>query len=278
MEKIKIETRNETSISATHYKTDNQDKAIIISAATGVPQGYYSRISEYYQSQGYGVLTFDYTGIGESGDIKVKSNMSDWGRFDLDACIDWAKNKYQNVYVIGHSVGGQIFPFVSDPARVKAAYFVASQSAFWKHWEGLERLKVLYFWYFVVPVLTRVFGYLPNWGMKSNGEHLPSLIAREWMSWGKHPEGVLQGLEERKQLFGRIKLPVRFVSVDDDHNLAPASAVIDLMKQYSKAKTSHEHLVPEEYNLKKVGHFGFFKERVKEQLWNKPLEFFNEHS
>ncbi len=277
MKTFQIVTSNANQLSATHYSESAHQKIIIITAATGVPQGYYHKFASHVQSRGYDAVTFDYSGIGQSGNHHTKTQMSDWGRYDLDAVIQWCSERYSSIFLLGHSVGGQIFPFVSQPDLVSAAYFVASQSAFWKHWEGLERLKVLWFWYFNVPVLTRLYGYLPNWGMKSNGEHLPSPVAREWMAWGRHPEGVLQGLQDRRMLIDRIKIPMKFVSLADDHTLAPVNAVKELMKQYSNALSSHEHIIPAAIGLKRIGHFGFFKEKMKDKLWHMPIEFFDQN-
>lgn len=51
----------------TLYTPSNIIRAkIVVSSATGVPQAFYRRFSEYATQLGYQVLTFDYRGVGKS--------------------------------------------------------------------------------------------------------------------------------------------------------------------------------------------------------------------
>ncbi len=267
-------------LSATLYETeDGKDKPIIIVAgATAAPQIYYARFAAYAASEGYNVLTFDYRGVGKSLYTTLKNSrakMTDWGIYDLSAAIDWAKKSgHRTIHLLGHSVAGQVFPLARNAFRVKSAYFVASQTAAQRYWRGLEKFKVWVFWYILIPVLTRIYGYLPGWSMGGK-VGIPSTAAWEWRSWGKHPLGVLQGIKLRKEAFADINIPVHFISLQHDKTLAPQRAVKVLQSQYAGATSSHEHLMARDYNAKKLDHFDFFRGKHKEALWAKPLRFFD---
>ena len=269
-------------LSATFYETaESASKPlIIIGAATATPQVYYARFARYAALEGYNVLTFDYRAVGRSLFTSLKNSrakMTDWGIYDLSAAIDWAKrNGFTKVNLLGHSVAGQVFPLAKNAFRVKAAYFVASQSAAQQHWRGFEKFKVWVFWYILIPTLTRIYGYLPGWSMGGK-VGMPSTAAWEWRSWGRHPLGVLQGIKSRKEAFADINIPVHFVSLQHDKTLAPQRAVKVLQSQYAGATSSHEHLLAKDFNAKKLSHFDFFRGKHKEALWHKPLEFFAQH-
>jgi predicted alpha/beta hydrolase len=65
---------------------------IVVSSATGVPQAFYRRFSEYAAQLGYQVLTFDYRGVAKSAPRQLKGfKMSylDWGTLDLAGAIDY---------------------------------------------------------------------------------------------------------------------------------------------------------------------------------------------
>ncbi len=279
---IWLEAMDGARLSATLYETEKgQSKPIIIiGAATSTPQIYYARFAAYACSEGYNVLTFDYRSVGKSLFTTLKNSqakMTDWGIYDLSAAIDSVKKMgYRNIFLLGHSVAGQVFPLAKNAFRIKAAYFVASQTAAQRYWSGIEKFKVWIFWYILIPLLTRIYGYLPGWSMGGK-VGMPSTAAWEWRSWGTHPLGVLQGIKSRKEAFADINIPVHFVSLQHDKTLAPPKAVKQLQAQYAAATTSYEHLIAKQHNAKRLGHFDFFRGKHKEALWRKPLDFFDSH-
>ncbi len=280
---IWLEARDGAKLSATLFEASAKaaKAIIIIAAATASPQTYYRRFASATASDEWDVLTFDYRGVGRSLHTRLKysrAKMTDWGMLDLDAAIRWAKSSgYQNIYLLGHSVAGQIFPLAENAHRVKAAYFVGSQTAAQRYWHGFSKFKVWIFWFILIPTLTRLYGYLPGWSMGGK-VGIPSTTAWEWRTWGKHPQGVLQGLEDRKQAFAEIDIPMKLISLEHDNTLAPRAAVEALMTYYPQARTSHEHLLAKSYNADKLGHFDFFRSRFKDSLWPKPVDFFREHN
>lgn len=279
-EKFKIETDDYFSISATLFtKEARSPHLIIIGPATGAPQYYYKSFAEY--ASGYAdfdVVTFDYRGIGESlygSVIDCPAKMSDWGEKDLKAVIKWADDKYEKIFMIGHSVAGQIFPKATNNKRITAAYFVGAQSAYYGHWKGLWKVYISCFWHVIIPVVTFTFDYLPGWTMGGNIP-IPKKVALEWRKWGLHKKGVIQSHPDMIRKFEAVRIPMHFVTINDDKLLAPAAATQKLMNAYTNAVTSYQFIKPKDLGLKRIGHFGFFKKSFKKQLWPMPMFFFTQ--
>ncbi|RED99851.1 alpha/beta hydrolase family protein [Marinoscillum furvescens] len=280
-EAFELLTADKTTISATlHTHAEKSPHLIIIGPATGAPQYYYHGFAKYAsQYKDFDVLTFDYRGIGKSlkGSVKdAKATMTDWGAQDLAAAIRWGDKRYDKICLIGHSVAGQIFPKAPNNDRILAAYFVGSQTAYYGKWRGLWLLYVLIFWYVLIPITTALYNYLPGWTMGGKIA-VPKPAAKEWRRWGIHPEGVLQGDPQMAKRFANVKIPLHFVSIQDDKLLAPGRATQALMHYYKNAVTSFQFIKPKDLKLSKIGHFGFFKKEFRKQLWPMPIFFFSQY-
>ncbi|MCI0691802.1 alpha/beta fold hydrolase [candidate division KSB1 bacterium] len=255
-------------------RTDDEPLAII-AAATAVQRSYYEKFAQFLAQNGFHALTFDYRGIGSSRPENHKgfhAEMHEWGALDLAGVIDWitAVVAPSQILLVGHSVAGQIFPFAKNNHRVSAAYFVASQSAYWKLWNGKERATVFALWHFSIPLATKLFGYLPGWVL-GNGEDLPAGVAREWARWARHPDYLLSHDVSVWKKFQRVNIPLKFMSFTDDALIAPKRAVQAIASWYGSADKEYRHIHPKEIGAKAIGHFGFFRESFRETLWQEAL-------
>ncbi|GAB4250520.1 MAG: alpha/beta fold hydrolase [Ekhidna sp.] len=266
-------------IAATHYGFEGSPM-VIISPALGTHRKYYDAFANYLFNEGFQVLTFDYRGIGESRtSLKdPQSTLTNWGKQDLTAAISWANthDPRQPIMLVGHSVAGQIFPLAENKHQVKAAYFVASQTASNLYWSMPERWKVKLFWNLILPTTTALTGKLPSWAYGGK-QDLPKYAAVEWAEWGTHQNGVIQDDQDRMKAFKEISIPLRFISLDDDNMLAPRKAVERLMDQYGSPSKEHFHWYPDEFMKKSIGHFGFFRSQ-NEDLWNDALIWLNRYA
>jgi predicted alpha/beta hydrolase len=283
MKKVKpfrILKLNKTKIGATLFTDGTKSPhLIIISSAAGTLQGYYSKFAEYTSGyKEFDAVTFDYEGIGASlkGPLQnVQSNMSSWAREDLKCIIEWASSRYDQIFLVGHSVTGQIFPKAQNHKRIRSCYLVSSQSAANRHWRGLWRLYTLIFWYLIIPSAVYFYKYLPGWAFGSNIS-LPKNVALEWRKWGTHRDGSRQGDENMIKRFNAVKIPMHFVSFEDDKMLAPSEATHALMHWYRNAITTFQFIRPKDLGLKEVGHFGFFKSSSAKHLWPMPIYYFTQ--
>lgn len=276
MKPIEIKTNDNNYIVANIYEADNSETVLIIASATGVKQSFYKKFAEYLCTKGITVITFDYSGIGESLQTsikKVKTNVAHWGKVDLDSVIKHAKNNYSDskLVVLGHSIGGQLIGLAKSSLEVNKILLVATQSGYWKLWKGKNRMKMWANWYLLFPILTNLFSYMPS--KKISGmENLPKNVAKQWSSWGKNPNYLFDEFSEQNLYFNKISCPIVSLSIEDDF-YAPKQAVDWFVNKFKKANIKRVHIIPSNYNSKNIGHFGMFRENFSETLWESIVKF-----
>ncbi|EDP72021.1 putative hydrolase [Flavobacteriales bacterium ALC-1] len=258
-------------------KTSN-NKSLVISSATGVLQHYYYKFAIYLSKLGYTVYTFDYYGIGKSNsniDALKKNiiNLKCWGENDQASVIDYAKaqNQKHEIIAITHSIGGQILAFNKSISKIDAIITVASQSGYWKHWKGYERIRMFAFWHLMIPLLTPVFGYFPAKKMKLF-ENLPKQMVYQWMRWGKHKDYMLSEFDFKNLEFKNYNKRLLVLSFPRDE-YASKSSVDWLAKLFNNSNIDRRHIIPEDIGIENVGHFGFFRSKFEDSLWKMTHEW-----
>lgn len=247
------------------------EAAVVIGSATGVPRRLYQYFAEFLAEGGLATLAFDYRGIGGSlaGPLRgFQATAEDWGVKDIAGAHGWLGGQFPQVPLlhVGHSIGGQLLGLSPTRDRVHAALLIAAQSGHWRHWGGLARLGIFLFWYAAVPVLCRLYGYLPMRRLVG-GEDVPRGVALQWMEWGRHPDYVLSSPRARaEQGFASFARPLRLYGFSDDR-FAPPAAVDALARMYATAPKDVRHLTPGQLGMKKTGHFGCFMPWAKPVLW-----------
>ena len=106
--------------------------AVLIVPAMGVAQEYYARFAAWLAGEGFVVATFDYRGTGRSRPAAMRNSLRgfeatvfDWARLDCGALLRGLQGLRDEgeaaqslpIYWIGHSLGGQILPFVPGHER-----------------------------------------------------------------------------------------------------------------------------------------------------------------
>jgi len=272
-EEIQLETPLGYHIGLTKFSSEtNIKKTLVISSATGVLQKYYYKIASHFASLGYICYTFDYYGIGKSNaSIKaLKQNTCDlktWAENDQTTVVKFAKEKNpnHNLTLLTHSLGGQLIAFNKQHLLIDNIVTIASQSGYYKHWKGLDCFKMFVYWNFLLPIPTSLFGYFPA---KKMGlfENLPKQVAMQWRRWANQPNYMLSEFEITQTNFNKIACPILVLSFPRDF-YAPKSSVDWLANQYTRAKIDRRHIIPKEFNIPDVKHFGFFRDVYKDSLW-----------
>lgn len=267
---LHIETAGGHLIAAQWFGPKESHTTVIISSATGVKQSYYKKFAAYIAGHGIAVVTFDYYGIGDSFDLPIRrlqNNAHDWGRIDLESVICYARQANPNaaIVLLGHSIGGQLIGLTPAARHAKKVILVAAQSGYWRYWRGKSRVSMWLNWYVTFPLLLNLFGYLPSKKFSAM-ENLPKNVASQWRSWCVSPNYYLDHLPASDLYFQHIDAALLSISIQDDH-YAPRKAVDWLTGQYENSKVSRRHIKPTEYEVSKIGHFGVFREKFKETLW-----------
>ncbi len=114
---LTIMTDRNRALAATVYRPKQAVKtAVMIAPATGIKRQFYNNFASFLAKNGFGVLTFDNEGIGESltTDLaKCDATLISWGRHDMPAVLDALQDEFADAtyHLIGHSAGGQLIGF-----------------------------------------------------------------------------------------------------------------------------------------------------------------------
>ncbi|PTX91223.1 alpha/beta fold hydrolase [Opitutus sp. ER46] len=248
--------------------------AIVLAPAMAVPQRFYAPLATWLAERGWAVVTFDYRGVGRSrrGSLrKLRTNVLDWANLDAGAVLAAVRRRHAGAPVtwIGHSLSGQIVPFVPGAETLDRVITIGSGSGYWRENAKPLRHYVWALWYLAMPVSVALCGYYPGRVLRMVGD-LPRGVARQWRRWCLHPEyavGVEPGARHR---FAAMRAPVHALSFTDDEFMSERN-VASLHGFYVNARVTRRRLDPREFGLKRIGHFGFFREQHRETLWRHEL-------
>ena len=244
--------------------------SVVIGGAMGVRQSFYEAFARWMAQQGFRVTTFDYRGHGDSlhGAMRdVKADLFDWAQ-DYEAVISAAKAALpmQPLYLLGHSLGAQLPGLLRKPGQVDGLLSVAAGSGYWRDNAPKLRRVVPYFWWVLVPLATRLCGYFPGRALKKVGD-LPAGVSLQWRRWGLHPaySGGAEG-PDVAQSYGAVRFPVLALSMADDE-LMTLRGTHNLVNLYANTERRVESISPAELKVRRIGHFGFFRDQFRQSLW-----------
>jgi predicted alpha/beta hydrolase len=267
---LRVPAADGYSLAATLFVPDREgDSVAVLSAGMGIPRGFYGRYASYLASRGVAVLTFDYRGVGGSRPARLRrfhATATDWGAKDLSGAIEWSADRFARVAAIGHSLGGQLIGLAPSNPRLARILFIASQSAYWRHWDSPRKVLLLAMWSTALPATAAALGMFPGRAL-GLGEDVPEHVMREWSAWCRSPHynaGPPGG--SRRAGFARVTAPIHAYSFSDDW-YAPRRAVDALLASYPSARSEHRHVAPPDLGLSRLGHFGFFREGPTKALW-----------
>ena len=250
--------------------TERWRGSVLIVPAMGVPQRYYQPFALWLADQGYLVAGFDYRGMGRSrrGPLsRVEADIFTWAKQDTATVLEALSRRAPGLPItwIGHSLGGQILPFVPNRARVSRVITVGTGSGYWKENSPPLKRKVWLLWFGIAPLTLPLFGYFPGnlFGMVGD---LPQGVMRQWRNWCLHPDYAVgvEGEAVRAQ-FAAVKTPIESLSFTDDEFMS-AENVASLHSFYTGVKPVMHRINPADAGVKRIGHFGFFKPGM-EALW-----------
>lgn len=259
---------------ATGSASDNGNSGaawLLVNSAMGVRRQFYRHLAGYLAGRGIGVLTYDYRGVGDSTIDRARLpgvQLEDWGLKDFPAALAWleARADASRVVVLGHSVGGQILGLTPRVLDVAGLVGVACQSGYWRLWHGIERLKLLAFWYAVIPLLTTLSARFPaSWfGL---GRSIPSGVARQWARWGRDPDYVRSTrVGPQPQYYTAVRCPLRTYYIEQDW-LATECAARAWHDWFPNAHREFINLGVRGTAGRPLGHFGFFNPDIGAAAW-----------
>lgn len=251
---------------------------VVLAAAIGVPQTFYTAFAQWLAAQGFAVTTFDYRGHAASqrGPLRTQqADLMDWAQ-DCHAVaahlrgLDTAAGAVRPLYWLGHSVGAQLPGLCQSVLPIDGLLAIASGSGYWRDNALPTKRKVLLWWWLIQPMVTTMYGCLPGkrWGLVGD---LPAGVVWQWRRWCMHPDYSLGVEGERvRQSYGAARYPVHALAVEDDEMMSLRSTQ-SLVGWYRNAPQTIESLRPQEAGVPRIGHFGFFRAAMAATLWPRAL-------
>ncbi|MBI3884147.1 MAG: alpha/beta fold hydrolase [Opitutae bacterium] len=244
---------------------------VLVAPAMGCPQTYYAPFAAWLAAQGFLAATFDYrgTGLSHRGSLRgFRADLWDWARLDCGAMVAELDRRAPEVplHWVGHSLGGQIIPFVPGRERIKKIVTVATGSGYWRENSPALRRMVWWLWFVVVPLALPLAGYFPGKRLRKVGD-LPKGVMAQWRKWCLHPEYAAgaEGAGARAE-YAAVRTPITSLSFTDDEMMS-ARNIESLHSFYTNAPRTMRRFSPAEAGVARIGHFGFFRKDARTSLW-----------
>jgi predicted alpha/beta hydrolase len=175
------------------------------------------------------------------------------------------------LYLMGHSLGAQLPGLLRNTHKVTGLVSIAAGSGYWR--DNAPRIKapILYFWWVLVPLATRLFGYFPGRRLRKIGD-VPAGVMLQWRRWCLNPLYSLGAEGEAARVsYGAVKFPVLALAITDDE-LMTLRGTRTLLDFYANAPRAVERIAPADVQARRIGHFGFFREQFRASLWPRAVE------
>ena len=244
---------------------------VLIVPAMGVEQRFYAAFAQWLAEHGFVTVTFDYVGMGLSRQGPLRDLQVDvigWGRHDCSAMLDAAAAAAGSlpVFWIGHSLGGQILPFVRGSERIRRAFTIATGSGYWRENTRSLRNRAWLLWHLIAPLVTPLAGYFPGQRLGMVGD-LPRGVIEQWRRWCLHPEYAVGAEGEAvREAYSAVRTPITAISFTDDEMMSGRNTE-SLHGFYRAAPQTAKRIAPTQIGVERIGHFGFFRRQFAESLW-----------
>lgn len=268
---LDLATSDGARLAATAHDPGGAPRAVVvIGGAMGVSQDYYGPMASWLADQGIAVLSFDYRGMGRSRRGPLRDETADvltWARQDCAAALAAAEARWPGtpVHWLGHSLGAQIVGLVPGHERLAGVLSVAAGSGYWRLNAPRVRLMVWWLWWVVAPLAIRLCGYFPGRKLRKVGD-LPAGVMAQWRRWCLHPDYVGGESDAVRAELARVQLPVTVLSMSDDE-LMTWEGTRSLFGLYRSARIEYRRVAPADHGLQRIGHFGFFRDKMRDSLW-----------
>jgi len=279
---LSIMTDRNQVLAATVYRPkEAPTKAIMMAPATGIKRRFYHNFATYLAQSGFGVLTFDNEGIGESLSTelaKCSASLISWGRHDMPAVLDALQDQFPNAsyHLIGHSAGGQLIGLMPNHDAISSVFNVACSSGQIKNMGMPYKLKAMWFMDVFIPTTNLALGYTPadKIGM---GEPLPRGVARQWREWcnGAGYIKTAFGKSIHTHFYDELSMPALWLGFSDD-DIANSENMDDMIRVFTKMPVEKRFLDPDDFGLNQVGHMLYFSGKTNAkapELWQMAVDW-----
>ncbi|REL30863.1 alpha/beta hydrolase family protein [Thalassotalea euphylliae] len=271
------------TLAATLFRPSNELKgAVLIGPATGIKRQFYASFASYLCDNGYGVLTFENLGIGESNQGLLTDNtvtLQSWGEKDLTAAFEHLKAQFPDAkyHLVGHSAGGQLIGLMPNAHQLSSVFNFACSSGCLANMSLINKFKAHFFMNFFIPLNNLLFGHTKS-QLVGMGEPLPKQVARQWRHWcnGSGYVKMAFGRTVHQHWYDELAMPSMWVNAVDDY-IAINENVADMISVFSQMPAQTLTLDPKDHDLSEIGHMKFFS-RQSQKLWPLATDWLSKHA
>lgn len=256
-------------------------KAVIqFNCGTATKKEFYLPFLHFLAEQNYICCLWDFRGSGESAPNNLKKctyTYSDYGIMDMPTIKKYLNERFPDkpFLFFNHSTGGQQIGFMNNLDNVTGAINFAVSTGYMPNMPLGYRLKSNYFFHVFTPLSILFTGYLKA---KKFGymEDLPKNVVNEWKAWCLKKyylfDEQFYGKTIPEGSFKNFDFPLHtFYTIDD--TISNEKNTNNFWKHIQSTKPiTFTKLIPSNYGLKSIGHFGLFKKSMKNTLWKTALE------
>ena len=145
----------------------------------------------------------------------------------------------------------------------------------WKFW-----LKTVYFFYLFGPISQALWGCIraKRFGIM---EDLPTPVLKEWRDWCEKRDYFFDSKFAEKTVptarYSNLPFPIHVFWASDDEISNEANTTQFWSHIKSSQGITFRKVTPEELQVSSIDHFGFFKKRFRDTLWEEALAQLEEY-
>ena len=254
-------------LSTTTFEPSRDPRGVaLVVPAMATASGYYAAFAAWLAQRGLRAVTFDYRGMEDPATLRAETADVDRWAADAADVLAAVSDHAAGLPVtwIGHSLGGQVLPFV-DHTRLASVVTVAAGDGYWRRNAPGVRWKAPFLWWVAAPLAIRITGHFPGRRLGMLGD-LPANVMRQWSRWCRHPEYLQADHPTAPALFAEVKAPMMSLSFTDDE-LMSADSISHLHDWYTGAEQVRQRYSPGQLDGRRIGHHGFFR-AANADLWD----------
>lgn len=289
MDEVQLRARDGVLLGACFYpaaRPSTPRRVAVLHGGAGIAAAGYRHFAAFLADWGIPVLTYDYRGIGRSRPATLRgfeATTADWVELDAAAAIAWVRTRFPRDELVGiaHSIGGLALAASPNAVQQDLLAFIAPHTAYVGDYHWRYRLPMALLWHAAMPAATRIAGYFPARRL-GLGEDLPPGVALEWArrrSPQLRPRGDRPAAERINRLLdaaANLERPALALTICDDA-FATAAGARRLLAYFPRLRVQHLELTPAEANVRRLGHFGFFRREAGRQLWPRFLKLLGDY-
>lgn len=250
------------------YSNANSQCNLLIAPAMGITARYYGKLANWLCEQGFSVLVIDYQGTGMSeSQIRDSITLSDWVK-NIEIAGRWLKELYpgSSTVFLGHSIGSQLFGFVSDTLLFDRAVMLASSTGYWQDTPGPRKWVNYFLLNIILPLSNAIWGYT-NARFFRQGENYPKLPALQWRKWCMNKEYLEMELDQTQiNNYNHYSRKVVLVWFSDDP-IANEVTTLKFARLFKTTSVQRIEINPSDVGKSKIGHTGFLSRKYADRLW-----------